>query len=122
MQSNYLLARRTLLLHEDGVQSALVGSLTQNFHPITVAGQRWNLTILPPPDQFFGFLIGQLNQYKTKAGRRKIAPLRLAIACFSSGLLDLYLFNRLKRSLKTDPFSSGHSVKLCDKSPLVDSH
>lgn len=69
MQSSYLLARRTLLLHEDGVRSALVGSLTQDFHPITVAGQRWNFTILPPPISFTGLRVSQLNQYKTKTGR-----------------------------------------------------
>lgn len=71
MQSNYLLARRTLLLHEDGVRSALVGSLTQDFHPITVAGQRWNFTILPPPDQFYWSSRRSVKQIQKKLGDKK---------------------------------------------------
>ena len=78
MQSSYLLARRTLLLHEDGVRSALVGSLTQDFHPITVAGQRWNFTILPPPDQFYWSSRQSVKPIQNKNWAMKIAPLRSA--------------------------------------------
>ena len=78
MQSSYLLARRTLLLHEDGVRSALVGSLTQDFHPITVAGQRWICTILPPPDQFYWSSRQSVKPIQNKNWAMKIAPLRSA--------------------------------------------
>lgn len=78
MQSNYLLARRTLLLHEDGVRSALVGSLTQDFHPITVAGQRWNFTILPPPDQFYWSSRWSVKPIQNKSWAMKNRPTQVS--------------------------------------------
>jgi len=79
-----------LLLHEDGVRCALVGSLTEDFHPITVAGQRWNYTILPPPD-LLRTLRKSIEQNRLSQVHKK--------TCFTQGVFVFYCSTDLKGAL-----------------------